>query len=117
MRDPDYAGKSGNKDAWFVGYTTALSGAVWMGYDDKKDDDGNLQYLSIYGGSYPARLFQEVMSKALENYENKSFERPASVKSSSVDTKVGGSPTELTRMRTSDRSWMKRGMLPFLTGL
>ena len=53
--DPDYAGKSGNKDAWFVGYTTALSGAVWMGYDDKKDDDGNLQYLSIYGGSYPAR--------------------------------------------------------------
>lgn len=114
--DPDYAGKSGNKDAWFVGYTTALSGAVWMGYDDKKDDDGNLQYLSIYGGSYPARLFQEVMSKALENYENKSFERPASVKSSSVDTKVGGSPTELTPDAYIRSELYEEGYAPFSDG-
>lgn len=95
--DPDYAGKSGTKDAWFVGYTTALTGAVWMGYDDKKDENGNLQYLSnVYGGSYPAALFKTVMTKALENYENKSFSRPGGVASASVDTKVGGSPTSLT---------------------
>lgn len=95
--DPDYAGRSGTKDAWFVGYTTALSGAVWMGYDNKKDENGNLQYLSnVYGGSYPAALFRTVMSKALESYENKRFERPAGVISASVDTKTGGSPTALT---------------------
>jgi penicillin-binding protein 1A len=95
--DPDYAGKSGTKDAWFVGYTTALTGAVWMGYDDKKDENGNLQYLSnVYGGTYPAALFNTVMTQALENYENESFSRPDGVISASVDTKVGGSPTSLT---------------------
>lgn len=114
--DPDYAGRSGNKDAWFVGYTTALSGAVWMGYDDKKDDDGNLQYLSIYGGSYPARLFQEVMSKALESYESRNFERPEGVKSSSVDTKVGGSPTELTPETYIRSELFESGYEPFSDG-
>jgi penicillin-binding protein 1A len=95
--DPDYAGRSGTKDAWFVGYTTALTGAVWMGYDNKKDDNGNLQYLAnVYGGTYPAGLFHTVMSKALESYESKSFQRPDGVVSASVDTKVGGSPTTLT---------------------
>ena len=94
--DPDYRGRSGNKDAWFVGYTTALTGAVWMGYDDKKDENGNLQYLSFYGGGYPARLFRTIMTRALENYENKDFVRPDDVMSVSVDTKVGGSPTSLT---------------------
>ena len=68
--DPDYAGISGNKDVWFCGYTSALVGAVWLGYDDKKDDDGNMQYLSgaVYGGNYAARLFNKVMTKALVNY-------------------------------------------------
>lgn len=95
--DPDYRGRSGTKDAWFCGYTTALAGAVWMGYDWKTDDDGNLQYLSnVYGGSYPARLFRTVMENALQNYENRDFERPEGVSSSSVDKKTGDPPSELT---------------------
>ncbi len=95
--DPDYAGKSGTKDAWFVGYTTALSGAIWMGYDNKKDADGNLQYMTnFYGGMAPAQVFKKVMEKALQNYQNKNFERPAGVAASTVDTKVGGPPTALT---------------------
>lgn len=95
--DPDYAGKTGTKDAWFCGYTTALAGAVWMGYDNKKDDEGTLQYLSnVYGGSYPARLWKAVMVKALENYENKNFSRPDGVISATIDLKSGKSPSSLT---------------------
>lgn len=95
--DPDYAGKSGTKDAWFCGYTPVLTGAVWMGYDNKKDADGNLQYLSnVYGGTYPARLFNSVMTQALANYEVTSFERPDGVSSLAVDTKTGTAPTALT---------------------
>jgi penicillin-binding protein 1A len=95
--DPDYAGKSGTKDAWFCGYTPVLAGAVWMGYDDKKDTDGNLQYLSnVYGGTYPARLFKAVMTQALQNYQVINFTRPDGVGSMSVDTKTGTSPTALT---------------------
>ncbi len=95
--DPDYAGKTGTKDAWFCGYTTALSGAVWMGYDNKKDGDGTLQYLSnVYGGTYPARLWKAVMVQALENYESANFSRPDGVVSLSVDLKSGKSPSSLT---------------------
>ena len=95
--DPDYWGHSGTKDAWFCGYTTALTGAVWMGYDNKFDDDGNLQYLpSVFGGSYPALLFSNVMSDALAGYESHGWSMPSGVSSQTVDTKTGSAPTELT---------------------
>ncbi|MDO4581359.1 MAG: PBP1A family penicillin-binding protein [Bacillota bacterium] len=95
--DPDYAGRTGTKDAWFVGYTKALAGAVWMGYDNKKDEEGTLQYLTnLYGGTYPARLFNKVMTLALENYEVQSFTRPEGVSGVTIDLKSGALPTELT---------------------
>ena len=94
--DPDFRGVSGNKDIWFCGYTSALAGSVWMGYDNSKDADGNIQYLNLYGGSYPARLFQTIMSQVLQYYENTGFTRPDGVSSASVDEKTGSAPTELT---------------------
>ncbi|MGX1194933.1 transglycosylase domain-containing protein [Metabacillus sp. SLBN-84] len=47
------------KDAWFVGYTPSVSGALWMGYDrtDSK------QYLK-QGSSYPTRLFKEILNES-----------------------------------------------------
>ena len=115
--DPDFAGRSGIKDAWFVGYTTALTGAVWMGYDDKKDDDGNLQYMTgVYGGTYPARLFREVMTEALQNYQQANFSRPSGVVSSAVDTKVGGPPTSLTPSKYSSSELFIKGYGPFSDG-
>ncbi len=95
--DPDYAGKSGTKDAWFCGYTQVLSGAVWVGYDNKKDENGTLQYLSnVYGGSYPAQIFNKVMTLALEGQDPVSFKDPGGISWVDVDTKTGGLPTELT---------------------
>lgn len=94
--DPDYAGRSGNKDAWFVGYTPALTGAVWIGYDNKKDADGNLQIISSYGGGFPAQIFRKAMTKALEGYPNTSFTQPDGVGYTTVDSKVGGPTSELT---------------------
>lgn len=111
--DPDYAGKTGTKDAWFCGYTTALAGAVWMGYDNKKDADGTLQYLTnLYGGTYPARLFNKVMTKALENYENKDFERPDGVVSVAIDTKSGKTPSSLTPRDCISTELFREGFLP-----
>jgi len=51
----------GVKDVWFVGYTPELTAAVWMGYD-KTDRE---HYLTISGGSGPAVIFREVLSRAL----------------------------------------------------
>ncbi|EGW41638.1 PBP1A family penicillin-binding protein [Desulfosporosinus sp. OT] len=53
----------GVKDVWFVGYTSELTAAIWMGYD--KTDRNH--YLTIYGGSGPAVVFHEVLSKALKD--------------------------------------------------
>ncbi|MCR4963105.1 MAG: PBP1A family penicillin-binding protein [Firmicutes bacterium] len=95
--DPDYRGLSGTKDAWFVGYTPVLVGAVWMGYDNKRDENGKLQYLrNIYGGSYPARLWKTVMSKALAGYEVKTFDKPEGITGVTIDTKSGMTPSSLT---------------------
>ncbi|MHB8172616.1 MAG: transglycosylase domain-containing protein [Thermincolia bacterium] len=58
----EFRGVGGNKDAWFVGYTPELVAAVWLGYDvtDRR------HRLDIYGGSYPALIWREVMRAALE---------------------------------------------------
>lgn len=62
----------GSKDVWFVGYTPELTAAVWMGYD--KTDRNH--YLTISGGSGPAVIFREVLSRALKNNPIENFEMP-----------------------------------------
>ncbi len=51
--------KGATKDAWFVGYTSEVTGAVWIGYD-RTDKD---HYLTK-GSSYPTKLFKDILSKA-----------------------------------------------------
>jgi len=62
----------GVKDAWFVGYTPELVGAVWLGYDHT---DSN-HYLTTSGGQYPALIFSEMMSLALKDVPASEFKRP-----------------------------------------
>lgn len=63
----------GVKDVWFVGYTPELTAAVWMGYDQTDRE----HYLTISGGSGPAVVFREVLTKALRNYPVSQFKVPA----------------------------------------
>lgn len=70
----EFAGISkGQKDVWFVGYTPELTAAVWMGYD--KTDRNH--YLTTSGGSGPAVVFREVLSRSLQNTPIKPFDKPA----------------------------------------
>jgi penicillin-binding protein 2A len=62
----------GAKDVWFVGYTPELTAAIWMGYD--KTDRNH--YLTISGGSGPAVVFHEVLSKALKDTPVQEFNIP-----------------------------------------
>jgi len=69
----EFAGiNKGVKDVWFVGYTPELTAAVWMGYD-KTDRE---HYLTISGGSGPAVVFREILSRALANTPVATFEVP-----------------------------------------
>ena len=63
----------GEKDVWFVGYTPELTAAVWMGYD--KTDRNH--YLTTAGGTEPAVVFHEILSRALKSTPIVPFEIPA----------------------------------------
>ncbi|MFV0644931.1 MAG: PBP1A family penicillin-binding protein [Sphingomonadaceae bacterium] len=59
------AGKTGttssNKDGWFVGFSSGITTAVWMGRDDAKPVSG------LQGGQAPARAFSTFMRYAVKD--------------------------------------------------
>lgn len=61
------AGKTGtsqdSRDAWFIGFTDELVAGVWLGNDD------NSPMAGVTGGSYPARIWREIMSRSTGQYE------------------------------------------------
>lgn len=63
------------RDAWFVGYTPDVVGALWMGFD-KTDPD---HYLTV-GSSYPTKLFKEIVNENEVNSSSLAFTKPADVK-------------------------------------
>jgi penicillin-binding protein 1A len=77
------AGKTGstenNTDAWFVGYTPALSTAIWMGYSDSnKKALKNIKGVStVYGGTIPASTWKDYMGQALKDAPAADFPKPA----------------------------------------
>ena len=79
------AGKTGttsnSKDAWFVGYTPALSTAVWMGYRDEENPLVGIKGRSagVTGGSFPAETWQDYMRAAVGPIPVTDFTEPAPV--------------------------------------
>ncbi|SDE18503.1 penicillin-binding protein 2A [Paenibacillus sp. UNCCL117] len=74
----------GSKDAWFVGYTHELVAAVWLGYERTNKE----KYLNTTGGKYPAALFREVVSRALEGTPAQAFVKPESYKAFAGGSKL-----------------------------
>ncbi|MEO1169339.1 MAG: PBP1A family penicillin-binding protein [Pseudomonadota bacterium] len=66
------AGKTGttssNRDGWFVGFSSGLTTAVWMGRDDARRVAG------LQGGRAPARAFADFMRYAVSNRPIEEFD-------------------------------------------
>ncbi|MGB4593407.1 MAG: transglycosylase domain-containing protein [Coriobacteriia bacterium] len=64
------AGKTGTtqayRDAWFVGYSGNLCTSVWVGYRQGQVSMTNVHGIKVTGGSYPARVWQRFMAKAVK---------------------------------------------------
>lgn len=76
------AGKTGTsqdfQNAWFVGYTPALSTAVWMGYPEGNIPMHDIHGVgSVTGGSHPARMWAAFMKEALKDVPKTEFTDPA----------------------------------------
>jgi hypothetical protein len=68
--DRPAAGKTGTTDdyrnAWFVGYTPELSTAVWVGFSETQVSmRPPATPIKVFGGTYPAEIWQRFMSGAL----------------------------------------------------
>jgi penicillin-binding protein 1A len=87
-------GLRGTRDAWFVGYTPELVGAVYIGYD--RTDATHFLPQGVAGGGHPARIWRAVMTEALSDAPVMPFIRPKELVFSSVDIKSGLLPSELT---------------------
>lgn len=78
------AGKTGtttaNKDAWFVGYTPALSTSVWVGYRDTPSPLVNINGVgAVTGGTIPAGVWQRYMLRALADVPPTGFSDPTPI--------------------------------------
>ncbi|MBS3975310.1 MAG: PBP1A family penicillin-binding protein [Syntrophomonadaceae bacterium] len=90
-------GLRGTSNAWFVAYTPELVGAVYVGYD--RTDATHYLPPNVAGGGHPARIWRAVMAEALKGVPVTPFIRPKGLLYSSVDTKSGLLPSELTPSR------------------
>lgn len=90
------AGKTGttdvDKDRWFVGYTPYYAAAVWTGYDTPEKIT-----TATYYSNPAATLWQLVMSKVHEGFENKDFVKPGTFKSVNVCADSGLLPAEVCK--------------------
>ncbi|MGP4087138.1 transglycosylase domain-containing protein [Streptomyces sp. KR55] len=82
LTDRDSAGKTGTtderKNAWFVGYTPNLAGAVWVGSATQQVkmegiSIGGVWHDKVYGGQVPGPIWRDAMSGALVGKEAGSF--------------------------------------------
>lgn len=75
LADRPAAGKTGTTDdyrnAWFIGYTPDLVAGVWIGCDD------NASLGSMTGGTLPASIWKDFMTKALAGTQAKNFDGSA----------------------------------------
>ncbi|MEU6811084.1 transglycosylase domain-containing protein [Streptomyces sp. NPDC046831] len=82
LSDRDNAGKTGTtderKNAWFVGYTPNLSGAVWVGSASQQVKMTNISIggvynALVYGGQVPGPIWRDAMNGALAGKDAPSF--------------------------------------------
>jgi penicillin-binding protein 1A len=80
----EVAGKTGTAndyhDAWFVGFTPQLSTAVWMGSWIGEIPMRGVGGINVFGGTYPARIWQAYMSLALQDLPAVPFPEPESTR-------------------------------------
>ncbi|MCX4800097.1 transglycosylase domain-containing protein [Streptomyces sp. NBC_01214] len=83
LSDRDSAGKTGTTDsrynAWFVGYTPNVSGAVWVGSGGAKKITmeniviGGKPFEKVFGGGLPGPIWKDAVSGALSGRESGNF--------------------------------------------
>lgn len=99
------AGKTGTtssgKDGWFIGFSSGITTAVWIGRDDAKPIAG------LQGGRTPARIFSSYMKTALKDRKSSpltlSDPEPGAVEPVRADPATAGTGGSTPPARTPRR--------------
>ncbi|MFE2426598.1 transglycosylase domain-containing protein [Streptomyces sp. NPDC059373] len=122
LKDRDSAGKTGTTDsryaAWFVGYTSNMAGAVWVGDPNHQRKMINItiggQYHSkVYGADTPGPIWKDAMTGALSGTSSANLPTVA-IQDTSKDNNGnsnGGTSTGTTGTTTSTGSTNSTGLL------
>jgi membrane peptidoglycan carboxypeptidase len=98
LSDRDSAGKTGTTDsryaAWFVGYTSNMAGAVWVGDPAHKRmmtdiTIGGVYHAKVFGADTPGPIWKTAMSGALAGQSSANLPTVA-IADPSQDNKGGG---------------------------
>jgi 1A family penicillin-binding protein len=80
MPDRPVAGKTGTteqfSDAWFNGYTPQLATSVWMGNPKARTSMINVGGITVFGGTYPTRIWHDYTQAALKGQKAIDFIDP-----------------------------------------
>jgi penicillin-binding protein 1A len=80
LYDRQVAGKTGtteqNTDAWFNGFTPQLATSIWMGDPKGRTPMYNVGGVTVFGGTYPARIWAAYTQAALAGQPAVSFPLP-----------------------------------------
>jgi penicillin-binding protein 1A len=91
------AGKTGTgeqyKNAWFCGYSTSLATAVWAGFPTQEITmSPPTTSITVYGGTWPAQIWQRFMAAAHDIEPSGDFVGPPSPTTTSTTTPSAPTP-------------------------
>lgn len=91
LRRSPFAGKTGSTnnfaDVWFVGYSSAVTCGVWIGYDKTREI-----YPRAYSSETALPVWVEIMNATLAKHPAAAFKRPADLVPCKICSKSGYSP-------------------------
>ncbi len=91
LRRMPFAGKTGSTnnfaDGWFVGYSSALTCGVWIGYDKTREI-----YPRAYGSETALPVWVEIMNAGIANYPPVAIQKPAGLLPCKICSKSGYTP-------------------------
>ncbi|TLS37925.1 transglycosylase domain-containing protein [Pseudalkalibacillus caeni] len=82
---PENIHDEGDSDAWFSGYTTRYTAAVWTGYDKTTKDS----YIKKEDDDIAKLIFKHVVSEVSKGKETPDFKKPSSVVELKIDEESG----------------------------
>ena len=103
------AGKTGThygfKDLWFAGYDSAVTCAVWVGFDTPK---------AIFDGAYSSRIAMpiwcDIMNSSLQNHKPEPFKTPGGMEKMELCRRSGQRATDFCYEKRRDKDGRERSV-------